>query len=592
MLRILLALTLAASLASAQTYEASSFERDSLHPRCAFDGQAATRWSAKFREKTGWIQVTYEEEQAFSEVVVRSGIRDLKGAPKDFTILAGKAADSLKKVKAVKGNDADPARVKFRKTKARVWRIDVSARINERWSPTITEIEFGPAAKTTEGEATASGGVLASTPGLAGHEPELAFDADAETAFEAAKREESSWIEKTFAEPRTFDAVSLFIHSEGGRGVPREFTVKYKKGRSFKKLATVRKSYTVRPRARFKKTTATTWRIEVSELIDDRAALQLNEVTFQLLGKGEWPKRPGATVDERDVNKAIDRGAKWLSERRRDDGNWGTSSTKEFPMGVMALCGLALKKSGLDRDDPLIQDLVSRMGAMPLEKTYSVALYAMFLRSVSIKRYNDRIGECAAFLVDEQGPEGLWGYPDGRSDLSNAQYALLGLKAAREVGVGVPDKTFEKAWDWLLDGARKDGGFNYVPTGKASRDPATGSMTAAALACFKICASQLPSDRTRASKSRKPIAEAMEWLGERFVVELNPGSGMSHYYYLYGVERVGSYFGSSRIGDHAWYPEGARHLLDWQWRDGSWHRNVIDTCFALLFLNRASLTGD
>ena len=261
-------------------------------------------------------------------------------------------------------------------------------------------------------------------------------------------------------------------------------------------------------------------------------------------------------------------------------------------MGVMSLVGLALKKSGLDRDDPLIQDLVKRLGAMKLEKVYSVSLYAMFLRAVSMKRYNDRIAACADFVVEHQAPDGLWGYPDGRSDLSNAQYALLALKAAREVGVKVPKKAFERTMDYLLSGAERDRGYNYVPHGPSTNDPSTGSMTAAALACLEICARQLPNDRGRQQAAKPRIAGAMTWLADRFVVELNPGSPMSHYYYLYGIERVGSFYKVKKIGTHVWYPAGARHLLDWQRRDGSWHGNTVDTCFALLFLNRASLTGE
>ena len=140
--------------------------------------------------------------------------------------------------------------------------------------------------------------------------------------------------------------------------------------------------------------------------------------------------------------------------------------------------------------------------------------------------------------------------------------------------------------------AQNTGGFNYVPHGKAARDPSTGSMTAAALACFDICLEALPRDGGRRKKSEKVIEAAFAWIDARFTVTQNPNSPMSHYYWLYGVERVGAFWDRRELGGRRWYPDGAMELVDWQRRDGSWHGDLVDTCFALLFLNRASMTGN
>ena len=52
------------------------------------------------------------------------------------------------------------------------------------------------------------------------------------------------------------------------------------------------------------------------------------------------------------------------------------------------------------------------------------------------------------------------------------------------------------------------------------------------------------------------------------------------------------------MGTHEWYPEGAKALLASQKVDGSWgvgtvgenkvDRGTVDTCFAILFLKRAT----
>lgn len=582
----------------AQTYDASSAERENLGAKYAFDGDKATRWSASFKEKTGWIEVTFADAKKFSEVKIFSGVRDLKGAPKDFDILAGESREKLKLVKAVKGTTTDDTPVKFDAVTAKVWRIEVKSVIDARWSPTITEIEFGPkddAAPTkTDDAPTGARKFSASDPGTGAMTPEKAFDGDPMSHYESSQTGKETWIASEWPAPQTFNAVRIFVRSEGGRGCPRDFTVQAKTGSSWTTVGKVVDNWSGAPTLRFKSTTSKEWRIVATKIANPKFSLRMSECEFLSVDGDSVPAFPDAAAPkESEVNAAIERGMKWLQKERGADGNWKTPHTEEFPMGVMSLCGLVLRKSGTDADAEPHPDLVSRLAAMSIakEKTYSVALYAVYLRSLSIKKYNDRIKECADFLIKHQGPDGLWGYPEGRTDLSNAQFALLGLKAASEVGIEIPSKVWSKALDYLVDGTERDGGFNYVPTGPSANEPCTGSMTAAGLACLKICVDHLTGDAGAVGRAKKSTESAMAWLEKRFVVEMNPASDQSHYYYLYAVERVGAYYGKKDFGDRPWYALGARHLLDFQSRDGSWHGNIEDTCFALLFLNRASISG-
>ena len=53
-------------------------------------------------------------------------------------------------------------------------------------------------------------------------------------------------------------------------------------------------------------------------------------------------------------------------------------------------------------------------------------------------------------------------------------------------------------------------------------------------------------------------------------------------------------YGTELIGRHEWYVEGAKLLLDAQKADGSWRvangeNAAYDTCFAILFLRRATM---
>jgi hypothetical protein len=62
---------------------------------------------------------------------------------------------------------------------------------------------------------------------------------------------------------------------------------------------------------------------------------------------------------------------------------------------------------------------------------------------------------------------------------------------------------------------------------------------------------------------------------------------MWSFYRIYGLERVGALEQVERIGDCAWYPEGAARLCAAQAEDGGW-AGEVQTCFALLFLKRAT----
>ncbi len=582
--------------AQSQTYEASSFQSERFHPRSAFDGDMGSRWSADFKSKDGWIQVTYPKKRKFKSVTISSGIRELRGAPKTFTIFSGEPG-KLKAIKTITGNMEDGKTFKFSSKPARTWRIEIAERINDRWSCTISEIVFhdGSKKKPKDSREKSGGGsgptYSAWTKSRGGNSIGNAFDGNEKTHFEANKKGDGGWIEIEYPEEQTFDALMMRHLGETGRGVPQEFSVQIKKGRRWKDLASTKANFTNQPKIKFKPTTSKTWRIKVNKLVNDRSYWSPGEIKFLNLGGADFLPEPIAKYDQEKVNKAIDDGMEWLKKKQKPDGNFPSKSAKEFPMGVMSLGALALRKSGLERDDPMIQDFVKRIAKFKLEKTYSVALYAMFLRSVSKTKYTDKLQTMADWLAAKQGPEGLWGYPTGRVDVSNAQYALLGLKACVQGGAKVDKKVWKKAWDWFLKNPEKTGGFHYVPKKKVKVDPITGSMTAAALACLKICGQHLPKDRGRLKASEKVSAQALKWLGDRFVAEMNPGSGRSHYYYLYGVERVGSYYRLRRLGNKPWYATGAKHLVEFQYSNGSWHNNFEDTCFALLFLNRASTTG-
>ena len=310
-------------------------------------------------------------------------------------------------------------------------------------------------------------------------------------------------------------------------------------------------------------------------------------------------------------------------------------------MGPSALATLAVLKAGVPGDHPRIEKAFAYLRQLPLQKTYSVAILLMALDArygpatdTFAKEETDRYGHrkeitpCEAgiskedlawmkegvkFLVQHQ-QGGNWRYPQGGFDLSNTQYALLGLKAASRCGVEIPRRVWMDALEFHLGHQEPDGeevqvrvnevrgdyriewterakarGFSYVQQGNP-----TGSMTTAGIAGLLICQGELWQSRSFTGKlrqtTRDAIRDAFAWMQKHYAVHTNPQAGHGHhYYYLYGLERAGILAHARFIGRHDWYEDGALLLLDAQSAGGAWRRGgVVDTCFALLFLKRAT----
>jgi hypothetical protein len=393
------------------------------------------------------------------------------------------------------------------------------------------------------------------------------------------------------------------------------------------------------------------------------------------------------------VNAAIDRGAKWLQQKQLKDGSYPgfgpakPSNTHDvMEVGITALAVLTLAHCGVPADHDSIEKAIrncqfhysGKQGSMNLKgngkvlvyiaSTLILALDAVYRKETGgaepvVRR--DRYGtpvppsrppkcdlpggirtwieELVAVLVKSQVvPDGGWRYPgnpvgsvEGKTDLSNTQYALLGLDAAARCGFPVPVETWTRAAEHLLREQEEEGvpapvwlensawspgddpanrfvevakaqarGWTYLP-GHATLP--TGAMTCAGVTCLALV-----KERLWAVKKLEPalskridsaVLQGLTWLSEHFTVEDNPDPpNQWHYYYLYGLERTGAKCGVRWIGRHDWYREGAEHLLAAQTPAGGWaeaaksgkvadtsESEITQTCFALLFLRRATV---
>ena len=221
-------------------------------------------------------------------------------------------------------------------------------------------------------------------------------------------------------------------------------------------------------------------------------------------------------------------------------------------------------------------------------------------------------------------------------DHSNMQYLTLGLRACHDSGVTFEKKLLESVYDaWIkmqktgkdkkmeplevdtlmmekkkrsryrskkekegsgetrvmLRLSAKSRGWCYGPH---PEHKGYGSMSAGAVGAVCILNYMMGEDW----REDQNALDGVKWLAKNFSVTGNPGphehqefkenTQHMYYYYIYGLERAGMLFGTERMDDHKWYREGAEELLKQQGKKGEWGKGVLNTCFAILFLKRAT----
>jgi hypothetical protein len=337
---------------------------------------------------------------------------------------------------------------------------------------------------------------------------------------------------------------------------------------------------------------------------------------FVAVGAPAVAENPAGDIDAKQVRQAIDKGVAYL-ERAQDphSGSWPDHAT--YVGGTTALCTLALLNCGVPVHDEHIQKALNFLRPLKPTMTYPVSLQTMVLCMAEPEKDFITIRNNAKWLEETQikeGPRrGAWSYPGiGGGDNSNSQFALLALYEAERAGVSVPLETWKMALDYWKSAQNADGSFNYYKVPGARNPPASGSMTCAGLTSLVIASGRLSAgdaqaqgDQIRccgsedaADDSTERIASGLQWLGRRdiFTIEQNPNVGSQwHYYFLYGLERLGRMTAQRFIGGRDWYREGAAFLVSpagqqlngqWQGREGIETDPNITTSFALLFLGK------
>jgi hypothetical protein len=320
--------------------------------------------------------------------------------------------------------------------------------------------------------------------------------------------------------------------------------------------------------------------------------------------------KPRARISQDAINEAIDRGVQFLIREQLVDGSWGCWD--HWGAGHPAYVAYTLMKCGVKKDHPAVQMAMALMDHRAMDTTYARACAMLALEARGDAESRDRMQEYLAELIATQTTSGLWDYPvyPGGSqlpmDMSNTLYAALALRAASKSGLEIPGALWTKLASGVLrcqekarpmpgQGKREMAGFGY----RIAED-AFGSVTTGGISCLAICEQEGGSQLQAAVKTKLASAKelGMNWLEHHLEWGGNPGHGTSHHYFwVYGIERVGALMGVEKIGEVDWYWDGASYLVRSQRDDGSWNpenyvdHQYLDTCLALLFLKRATARG-
>jgi hypothetical protein len=298
------------------------------------------------------------------------------------------------------------------------------------------------------------------------------------------------------------------------------------------------------------------------------------------------------------VEEGIEDGVERLRKAQNPDGSWPGGYNGR--PGATALGLYALLASGVPPgDDAVLRAVENLSGAMEgvprsgTIGTYDAACMLLALSAHDPAEHRGWMEELALMLIDWQTAGGDWAYPYGGPDLSNTQFAALGLRAAALAGVPIEDSVWRSLARGVLRYAAPDGSFTYGRTGRSG----TASMTAAGVGTLSICDAMLSASGELPTKLANSIRtrhdRGLVWLGKKMPQLMHGSTGRTSYYTMYGIERIGAFDDLALIGGEDWYRLGADTICDDLTSPGFLKANrrqfdVVQNSFALLFLRRAT----
>lgn len=291
-----------------------------------------------------------------------------------------------------------------------------------------------------------------------------------------------------------------------------------------------------------------------------------------------------------EAKQAITRGLELFAKTQNEDGSWGEGNISgATALGLMSFMlqghvpgegkyGEATAKA----IDFLIS--VEKNGYFHHEKDRGMYEHGLALLALSEAwgqskdpRIRPAIKRAVNTTLNAQNHEGGWRYSPRPStaDTSCTAMQVVALASAREAGIAVPEKTIQRAVDYLTAcEVRSTGGFTYQLAAGAPLGGANLARTACSTLALML------SDQHKHPATRGGVAYIAAQSDLAF-------ESTGHYYYAHYYAVQAMY----QAGDkhfNQWYPRISEALLKKQNEDGSWgthgRTNPVETGFAILTL--------
>jgi squalene-hopene/tetraprenyl-beta-curcumene cyclase len=316
------------------------------------------------------------------------------------------------------------------------------------------------------------------------------------------------------------------------------------------------------------------------------------------------------TVTQQQVLDAVVKGLDWFTKNQFLDGSWAGS------VGVTGLVVMCFTNAGYDYTNTTVQKALGHMRNFynPVEGTladsylnYETAISLIAMGAAGDPQDADKLSNMAEFFEVLQFSDdstysktepwfhGGWPNYAGIPDVSNCQFALLGLQAAELLSetVTIPEKVWTNITTFMnhcqnipeinqMPWAHNeslpsydDGGFVYnayrsrTELGEQMFE-SYGSITAAGYYSYLVSGND----------ERQPeVAAARSWMEREYTLDVNPrmvGKGL--YYYLWTQTRALAMSGQDWVVDGSgklrdWRAEVADLFIDLQLSNGGWPGN-------------------
>jgi len=284
------------------------------------------------------------------------------------------------------------------------------------------------------------------------------------------------------------------------------------------------------------------------------------------------------------VEATYTKGLEYLKKTQTDSGGWQESYGSE--PGVVGLAILSMLAHGDDPNYGPYSGTIKKglnfiltssrtengyMGSSMYSHGFATLALAEAYGSVNDERLGPALKKAVELILTSQAgnPKGAWRYSpestDADTTVSGAQ--MVALFAAKNAGIGVPDKAIKKALQFFQECQSGNGGFGYTGGGDSSSSGPRCAIGTLVLALAK----------QKSTTSFKSAFRSLQQMNDA-------GDSYAHYFEYYAAQ---AYFHAEMNTWKTWNEANIKKLTSSQNQDGSWSGNmspIFATSSALLSL--------